>query len=92
VSPRPDLEARLAALEARVATLERSRPGRKRKPILVTQEGVCGIDTERDSALCPDASLHRHRMGCRGEACQREATAYWAAYRGQRVARPKPKL
>ena len=43
----------IARLEKRVEALEPSRPGRKGKPILLSEEGVCGIDPERDSAIVP---------------------------------------
>jgi hypothetical protein len=74
-------DTRLARLEARVDALEAARPGRKGKPIIVSAEGVCGIDPERDSATCPDASLWRRQRGCKGTACVREATEYYDNYR-----------
>lgn len=85
------IEARFAALEARIETLEGERPGRKRLPIVVKVDDVCGIDPERDSASCDDASLYRRQQGCKGTACKREASEYWAMYRrrGDPVAQRK---
>lgn len=73
--------AQFAKLEARVATLEGGRPGRKPKPIVVSEEHVCGIDPDRDSATCPDASLYRHQKGCRGDKCLRINVEYYDKYR-----------
>jgi len=75
------LVRRVAALEQRVELLESSRPGRKKLPILVRQEGVCGVDPDSDSAVCMHASLYRSRQGCLGLACQRESSDYYAEYR-----------
>lgn len=69
------------ALEQRVELLERSRPGRKAKPIVVSERGVCGVDPDRDSSDCPDASLYRRNKGCLGTSCQRISDAYYAARR-----------
>jgi hypothetical protein len=66
-----------ASVEARLDALEGVRPGRKAKHVLVSEEGVCGIDPERDSATCPDASMWRRQKGCLGTACVNQATAYW---------------
>jgi hypothetical protein len=74
-------DTRLARLEARVDALERKRPGRKGLPILVSEEGVCGVDPERDSETCGDASLWRRQRGCLGKACVREAAEYYTEYR-----------
>ena len=70
-----------ARLEARVEALEAKRPGRKALPIVVKQDGVCGVDPERDSATCPNASLWRRQKGCLGTACVREAAEYFDNYR-----------
>jgi hypothetical protein len=82
----PAIEARLASLEARVESLEGSRPGRKRLPIVVKAEGICGVDPERDAGSCEDASLYRHQQGCKGTACKRIASEYWAQYRARKRA------
>lgn len=64
-----DLVARVDTLETKVALLEGERPGRKRKPIVVSEQGTCGVDPGSDSATCPDASIYRRRQGCLGTAC-----------------------
>jgi hypothetical protein len=76
-----DVELRLAALEQRVETLEKGRPGRRGKPILVSVEGVCGVDPTRDSSTCDDASLYRRQKGCQGTACKQASSDYYANYR-----------
>lgn len=81
------LEARVKALEARVDSLEGKRSARRVLPILVSAEGVCGVDPERKSTTCPDASLYRRRKGCLGVACQQAAAEYYEQYRS--VAPPK---
>ena len=80
----PSTAARLNALEERVAALEGGRPGRKRRPILVQEEGVCGVDPEINSETCPHASIYRRQKGCLGTACVNKATAYYAGYKRQR--------
>jgi hypothetical protein len=73
-----DLAARVAALEARLDTLEGKRKGgRPSKPILVKAEGVCGVEPSIDSATCPYASLYRRRQGCQGAACVRASSTYY---------------
>ena len=67
---RAEVEARLAALEAKGAR------GRQARPLLISAEGVCGLDPDRDSAECPDASLYRRKQGCKGTACKQMATDY----------------
>ena len=62
-------------------TVEGTRPGRKPKPIVVSEEHVCGIDPERDSSTCQDASLYRHQKGCKGDQCVAITTAYYDRYR-----------
>jgi hypothetical protein len=85
------LQARVEALEERVAALEGERPGRKVLPILVSEPGVCGVDPERRSKNCPDASLYRRRKGCLGTACQQKATEYYEQYRANHTAVAPPK-
>ena len=77
-----DAETRIARLEARVEALERTRPGRKGLPILVSEEGVCGVDPKRDSQNCPNASLWRRQKGCLGTACVRASAEYFRKRRG----------
>ena len=77
-------EARVSALERRVAALEEGRPGRKARPLLVSAEGICGIDPSSDSEVCPFASLYRRNQGCQGDACKRVAAAY---YKTRRIAK-----
>jgi hypothetical protein len=76
-----DLAERVAALEARIATLERlqepRRGGRPGKKLVVQAEGVCGLDPDRDSSTCPDASLYRRRQGCGGTACVMASSTYY---------------
>jgi hypothetical protein len=86
----PGLEARVAALEARVESLEAGRSGRRRLPIVVKEEGVCGVDPRRDSGTCLDGSLYRRQQGCLGVACKKEASNYWATQR-VRLGRAKDK-
>lgn len=75
------LDARLASMEARIATLEElqkpRRGGRPGKKLVVQAEGVCGLDPDRDSSTCPDASLYRRRQGCGGIACARASSDYY---------------
>jgi hypothetical protein len=74
-------EERLASLESRVDFLEKQRPGRRMKPNVTSKEGVCGLDPERDSATCPEASIYRYQKGCQGKRCVEINKAYYAAYR-----------
>lgn len=80
-SPDDDLRAQVANLAARVATLEKKRPGRKALPIVVSEEGVCGVDPETDSSVCPHASLYRRQKGCKGLRCVEISDEYYAARR-----------
>ena len=79
-----DLALRVTALEERVESLEKGRSGRRGKPILVSIEGVCGVDPKRESSQCPDASLYRRQKGCMGEACLAKAAEYYSDYRKTR--------
>lgn len=73
-----DLVERVAALEARLDTLEnKRRGGRPAKPILVRAEGICGVEPAIDSATCPYASLYRRRQGCQGTACAQTSSDYY---------------
>jgi len=76
-----NLTLRVAQLEERVEALEKGRSGRRGKPILVSVEGYCGVDPERDSTTCPDASIYRRQKGCLGTACRRKSAEYYAEYR-----------
>lgn len=80
-----DLNIRLLAVEERLDALEKGRSGRRGKPILVSIEGVCGVDPKRDSSECDDASLYRRQKGCMGEACMRKSSEYYQDYRTGRV-------
>lgn len=83
------LETRVSTLEERFLTLESARPGRKKKPIIAKEQGVCGIDPSRDSATCPDANVYRHQQGCRGDACCAANTAYYVEYRAKNKKTPE---
>lgn len=87
-----NLQARVKALEERVAALEGERPGRKALPIVAFEPGVCGVEPDRNSAVCPDASLYRRRKGCQGLACMQKAADYYDVYRTtNNVVLPPPK-
>ena len=75
------VEERLLILESKVAFLESRRPGRKKVPVIASEQGVCGVDPTCDSEYCEVASLYRHQQGCRGKACTREYGAYYESYR-----------
>ena len=77
-------ETRLAELEERVGVLEKALlPPPKGKPILVSKEGVCGVNPECDSAKCKDASLWRYQQTCRGTACVEVYRNYHRDYRAK---------
>lgn len=78
------VEQRLTALEEQVAFLMKSRPGRRLKPIIVSEPHQCGLDPSRDSASCADASLWRKSNGCRGDACQAVYSLYYKEYRAKK--------
>jgi hypothetical protein len=78
-----DIEARLTSLEERVEFLEGGRSGRKPRPVVVSEKGVCGLDPSRDSASCPEASIYRRQRGCLGTACRRKYDEYYANYRAK---------
>ena len=84
----------------RLATLESERPGRKPKPLLAYKErDICGIDPDRDSHGCPDASIYRYQSGCWGAECRlkqhqaykRRQTSGSRRRTGDAVAVPMPK-
>lgn len=75
------LEERLEALEKRVAFLEKERPGRKMRPIITSQPGVCGLDDSCDSKECPSASIYRYQQGCQGDKCVKINRDYYANYK-----------
>ena len=81
-----DLRELVLSLEERVQFLEGKRPGRKPKPIVVSQEGVCGVDPKRDSDSCPDASVYRYQKGCRGLGCERKNSDYYDEYHARKRA------
>lgn len=76
-----DTNQRITALEQRVEALEKGRSGRRGKPILVSIEGVCGVEPSRESSTCPDASLYRRQKGCQGVACVQKSSEYYSGYR-----------
>lgn len=86
-----DLETRVATLEAKVEALEGGRSGRRALPILVSVEGVCGVDPTIDSSLCPHASLWRRQKGCKGMACAQKSSEYYQAYRAGKTKKSRVK-
>lgn len=87
-----DLETRIATLEAKVEALEGGRSGRRPLPIIVSIDGVCGADPSIDSSTCPHASLYRRQKGCKGEACKRESSEYYANYRAGKSVKVRKKI
>jgi len=79
-----ELEGRISVVEEQVDHLLKGRPGRRLQPIIRSEHGVCGIDPERDSASCPDASLWRRAKGCQGDACVVIASEYYRNYRAKK--------
>jgi hypothetical protein len=79
-----DLHRRITALEQQVEQLQSNRPGRKRVPIVVSSRGVCGIDPDRNSERCPDATVYRRQQGCMGEACMKVSSEYYKKIRSER--------
>lgn len=77
-------ELRIKRLEAQIESLNTSRPGRKRMPILVSHSGVCGVEPNTDSGSCPYASVYRRQQGCLGDACMRASSDYYKDYRSNR--------
>lgn len=84
-----DIETRIATLEAKVEALEGGRSGRRALPVIVSVDGICGVDPSLDSAICPHSSLYRRQKGCLGDACKSKASAYYADYRAKPKARKK---
>lgn len=78
------LEQRVAGLEQKISLLEKERPGRRIKPNMIKQKGVCGLDPTRDSATCPDASIYRHQNNCRGTLCEKINADYYQKYRAKK--------
>jgi hypothetical protein len=83
------LEERIFALEQKVINLEKERPGRRKKPIAVSQAHVCGVNPGIDSAECPDSSIYRYQQGCRGDTCVQINRDYYSEYRAKK-AKDKP--
>lgn len=79
-----DLDQRVAALEEQVGLLLKGRPGRQLKPIVASEEHVCGLDPTRDSSTCADASLWRRSKGCKGDACMTVSSQYYKDYRASK--------
>lgn len=78
------LEERIDALEQRVAFLEKERPGRRMRPNVTSQGGVCGINPDCDSKTCEDASIYRYQQGCQGDKCTQINREYYADYRAKK--------
>lgn len=79
--PTTNIEDRITSLERRVDTLESNRPGRKAKPLIRSEVGVCGLHPDIDSATCTDATVYRHQQGCLGTACVLANETYYREYR-----------
>lgn len=78
------LSERVSALEQRVDFLEKERPGRKMRPNVTSQAGVCGLSPGQDSSTCPSASIYRYQQGCLGERCVKINRDYYTEYREKR--------
>ena len=82
------VEERMAALSLRISDLEvrmsKGSPGRKSKPLLQREPGVCGLDPSCDSAQCDAANVYRYQQGCLGTACVEKNREYYAEYRERR--------
>jgi len=78
------LEQAVEGHDQRIVSLEKERPGRKPVPILVSEEGVCGVDPDRDSATCPDASIYRAQQKCKGTRCTKIYREYYADRRNDK--------
>lgn len=78
------VEQRLTALEEQVSFLMKNRPGRRLRPIVVSEPHQCGLDPSRDSASCADASLWRKSNGCKGDACLSVSAQYYKDYRAKK--------
>jgi len=79
-----DIEIRIDIVEKTLAKIQASKPGRKGKPLLTSEIGVCGLDPTCDSATCENATIYRHQQGCRGTACVEINQRYYADYRKAR--------
>lgn len=84
-----DIETRLVTLEAKVESLEKGRSGRRALPVIVSVDGICGVDPTQDSAICPHSSLYRRQKGCLGDACKAKASTYYSDYRNGKKSRKK---
>jgi hypothetical protein len=78
------IEERIEALEQRIAFLEKERPGRRMRPNVTSQAGVCGINPDCDSKVCTDASIYRYQQGCQGERCVQINREYYSDYRAKK--------
>lgn len=79
-----DLGQRVTALEEQVSLLLKGRPGRQLRPIVCSEQHVCGLSPDRDSATCEDASLWRRSKGCKGDGCVAISSQYYKDYRSNR--------
>ena len=75
------LEARLARVEARLDSLEGGRPGRKPKPIVVSEEHVCGVDPRCDPGHLPRRFAVPPSEASKGDRCIALTTKYYDDYR-----------
>ena len=75
------IEERLESLEKRIAFLEKERPGRKMRPNVTSQPGVCGLDPSCDSKECESASIYRYQQGCQGDTCVKINRDYYTNYK-----------
>jgi hypothetical protein len=78
------VEKQSSRLNDAYEVIEHYKASRKGLPILVKEDKVCGVDPERDSTSCPDASLYRHQQGCRGTMCVVKSREYYSEYRASR--------
>ncbi len=77
------IESRLAEIGDDVETIKSHKPGRKGKPILTSEVGVCGLDPTCDSSKCDDATIYRYQKGCRGTRCVEINRDYYSDYRAK---------
>lgn len=78
-----DLRQQVEEMSERIARLE-GKSRREAKVPLVKETGVCGLNPEIDSAVCPNATVYRHQQGCMGTACTEVNRRYYAEYRAKR--------
>lgn len=83
-----DLFDRVDALAKQVGViserLEEVERKRRVKPRTVSELGVCALNPEIDSSVCPNATVYRHQQGCQGKSCKDVSRRYYAEYRAKR--------